>query len=301
MGHGTDQSLAENLLERFLTPGADPNLPGEGGSGPLHRLAHTNTSEILACELALADLLLDRGAQVDHPGGADFTPLEVALLHGRNRLAAHLIDRGADPNRVASQNDRRPLHLLADWPNIPGMLLLVERGADIDARNEHGWTALAISVRRHKKPIVRALLDLGADPNLCSLASDTPLTQSIKGHHKEVTGWLLEAGADILARDRFMGQVGQSALMICILNGWKEHAFACLLRGAPVNEPDERDYTCLHWAVIKKLPEVVEALLASGARSDLRTINGFTARDFALRHGDQSMTDLIDRISESKT
>ena len=77
MGHGTDQSLAENLLERFLTPGADPNLPGEGGSGPLHRLAHTNTSEILACELALADLLLDRGAQVDHPGGADFTPLEV--------------------------------------------------------------------------------------------------------------------------------------------------------------------------------------------------------------------------------
>jgi ankyrin repeat protein len=295
MKPGTDLNLAERLLQSFL-----PKLPEDGGSSPLHRLAHTHNSETLACELALADLLLDRGVELDHPGAADFTPLEVALMHGRNRLAAHLIDRGADPNRIAAQEKRRPLHILADWPNLAGMRLLVERGADINAQKDEGWTALAISVRRHKKPIVKTLLDLGADPNLGTSTAETPLTLALNGRQQEVIGWLLESRADILARNRFMRDVGQSALMICILNGWTELAFGCLLRGAPVDEPDDRDYTCLHWAVIKDQPDVVEALLARGARIDHRTVDGFTPHDFALRSDNQPMAELLNQISDSK-
>lgn len=57
---------------------------------------------MLACtegRVAVAKLLLERGAAVDAVDGNDCTPLLIACLQGRESVAEILLDHGADINR----------------------------------------------------------------------------------------------------------------------------------------------------------------------------------------------------------
>jgi|GEM_PF-671084 len=93
-----------------------------------------------------------------------------------------------DANRVAS--------LLAD-------------GADIDARNEHGMTALMRAASCGRIHMVRALLKHGADPNLSRNDKFTALVLAAFFGHEEIVKELVEHGADTGAATRF----GTSARM----------------------------------------------------------------------------------------
>jgi hypothetical protein len=46
--------------------------------------------------------------------------------------------------------------------------LLAEGGADLNARNDVGWTALLVAANANKPKAVNMLLTLGADPNVCN-------------------------------------------------------------------------------------------------------------------------------------
>src|SRR5690606_31848319 len=52
---------------------------------------------------------------------------------------------------------------------------LVERGANVNAVNAHGISALMIAAARGNIPMIGLLLDAGADPNLKSKAGKTAI------------------------------------------------------------------------------------------------------------------------------
>ncbi|CAL1170589.1 unnamed protein product [Cladocopium goreaui] len=79
---------------------------------------------------------------------------------------------------------------------------LVEKGADIDAEDAYGWTAVRYAVRNRQLDSVKALLDLGADVNRPSKTGRTPLMSAAGNGLEEMCALLVEQGdADIMAQD----------------------------------------------------------------------------------------------------
>jgi len=86
---------------------------------------------------------------------------------------------------------------------------ILAEGADIDAGNEHGMTALMRAASRGRIRMVRALLEHGADPNLSRNDKFTALMLAAFFGHEEIVKVLVEHGADTGAATRF----GTSAKM----------------------------------------------------------------------------------------
>jgi ankyrin repeat protein len=94
--------------------------------------------------------LLDAGADVNLPGptgdGWDATPLQHAILARQSGAVRLLLDRGADPNRVAGPNAPAPLLLAAGDTDPVFVNLLLAHGADPTIEGEGGVTPLSRAV-----------------------------------------------------------------------------------------------------------------------------------------------------------
>ncbi len=283
-GDPTDpKEMARLLLPQFLPPHADPTAADEDGATPFHKLAHANNSRVLRCELELAEMLLASGVEVDPVEVKHFTPLQTALWQGRNRLARFMLEHGADPNRPDPHDGRTALLNMHDWPNLDGIRLLVEFGADLDHQDKYGNTTLTSSIQRGKVEIAHLLLDLGASVNTENSSGWTPLTRALHNENRDMAARLISLGADLDVQEPWMVKAGTTVLMRIIQLGWPDLALACLERGADPHPLDARRYSALHWAVIKDQPEVVSTLLDLGVDAQVETVNHLTPLAFAHR------------------
>ncbi len=112
------------------------DLPVPTRATPLIRAAERG-------DLAMVELLLARGAEVDRDCGCAGREgaLWVALVAGRSRVATRLLTAGADPNRAAFA-DHTPLHVAAMRGHEDLVALLLEHGADPGCRSRDGATPL---------------------------------------------------------------------------------------------------------------------------------------------------------------
>jgi ankyrin repeat protein len=94
--------------------------------------------------------LLDGGADINQPAppgdGWDATPLQHAILARQPAAVRLLLDRGADPNRVAGPNSPAPLLLAAGDTDPIYVNLLLAHGANPAIEGESGVTPLARAV-----------------------------------------------------------------------------------------------------------------------------------------------------------
>jgi ankyrin repeat protein len=95
-----------------------------------------------------------------------WTPLHLASFFGHLDTARLLLDRGADVNarsrseRVARSNT--PLHAAAANKQTGVAELLIERGADVNARDGSDYTPLALAANNKNDVLVILLLEKGA-------------------------------------------------------------------------------------------------------------------------------------------
>ena len=95
-----------------------------------------------------------------------WTALHLAAFFGRSDLAALLIDRGADldarsrSTRFAIENT--PLHAAAANRQTGVAQLLIERGADVNAKDGSGFTPLGLAANNRDDILVMVLLERGA-------------------------------------------------------------------------------------------------------------------------------------------
>ena len=95
-----------------------------------------------------------------------WTPLHLAAFFGNRDVAALLLDHGADINaRSRSERFARantPLHAAAANRQVAVAELLLERGADINAKDGSGFTPLALAANSRSDLLMMLLLEKGA-------------------------------------------------------------------------------------------------------------------------------------------
>lgn len=143
---------------------------------------------------------------------------------------------------------------------------MLASGADVNAREPDGSTALGWAAMRSNVEIAKLLLAKGADPNLTNELGIGPLSLAIRNGATELAGLLLEHGADPnLAREN-----GETPLMTAARLGQVEVMRLLLERGADPNAREKKFLqTPLMWAVGN--PDAVRLLLEHGADPKLKT------------------------------
>ena len=127
------------------------------------------------------------------PGGA--TPLMYAALYGSVQSMRRLLDAGADPN---ARNDVGASALMWTGGGLEKTRLLLDRNADVNARSEEGRTALSIAAgERDATATVKLLLDRGAGPNPPGRGPNdiTPLALAARMGNADVMEMLIARGA----------------------------------------------------------------------------------------------------------
>jgi len=121
--------------------------------------------------------LLARDASAQAKGEA----LMAAARAGQLDAIALLLKAGADPNVHGGVND---------WPAVmhaihknqrQAVLALLDGGADVNAKNQKGLTALMMAAGYGYADIVRDLLARGADPNAETTDGSAALTAAVGG------------------------------------------------------------------------------------------------------------------------
>ena len=112
--------------------------------------------------------MLDRDPSLLHSYTADGYPaVGLAIFFRHPDLARELIERGADVGaRARNPQQVMPVHAAAAACDVETMRLLLDRGAEVDARQQMGYTALHAAAGRGDEKMLDVLLARGADARL---------------------------------------------------------------------------------------------------------------------------------------
>jgi len=166
-------------------------------------------------------------------GGADLRLVDAAK-NGDGGALRVLLEQGADVN-APEADGTTALHWAAYWDDGDSADLLIRAGAQVNAANDLGATPLWAACENGSAAMVQRLLQAGADPNAALLSGETPLMTAARAGNANVVRQLLAKGADTKANEHAHGQ------------------------------------TALMWAVAQHHADVVEVLLAHGAEVHART------------------------------
>ncbi|MDX1495148.1 MAG: ankyrin repeat domain-containing protein [Longimicrobiales bacterium] len=148
--------------------------------------------------------------------------------------------------------------------NVAQVRALLESGADVNAAQGDGMTALHWAAEHGNAELAEMLLHAGANPAaLTRLGDYTPLHLAARGGHGGVVARLLDAGADAEART---STGGVTPLHFAAGSGSVPAVRALLEAGAEVDVADQaRGQTPLMFAASAGRVAVLETLLAAGA------------------------------------
>ena len=116
-----------------------------------------------------------------------FTPLHFACFFGQEQVVELLLECGADPNPVA-RNPMKvvPLHSAAAARNLPIVTALLDHGALPNVRQHGGWTPLHSAAQHGDRTMVEQLLKHGADHRAKNDDGATPTDLAEKHGHAEI-------------------------------------------------------------------------------------------------------------------
>ena len=284
------------VVEALIAAGADWRKALPSGFNAMFFAVREGRAEVVR-------VLREAGADVneamvvkERPGrGAvsGTSPLVMAVENGHFELAAALLDAGADPNDQRSGVS--PLHLLVHVRKPPrgddedgdppptgsgrmNSLELVDRliahGADVNLRlkrgapspgklTRKGATPFLLACQSGDLPLIRKLLDHGADPKLPNARHSTPL--------------MAAAGLGSVNPDEEPATENEALDAVSLL----------LALGNDINAVDDDGETVMHGAAYKQFPRVVALLAARGARPEVwnrKNGNGWTPLAIAEGH-----------------
>ncbi|KAL1607807.1 Ankyrin repeat and SAM domain-containing protein 6 [Paraconiothyrium brasiliense] len=197
-----------------------------------------------------------------------FTLLHVATHHQNLRMIDLLLNRGADIE--AKANDGMTPFLLA-CSNDPNFALqLLQRGANLKAKT-HKTNASALHGMAAKGlPFCPPLIEMGLDINEQTLKGYTPLASALSRGHEALALTLMEKGAHV----NWKTDRNHTALHFAARNGMERVLAKILERGIDVNATNTRGWLSLHEACASGNTAVVAQLLDAGADIERPLPNG---------------------------
>lgn len=142
-------------------------------------------------EKRVRELLAEDPSLVNAFSDDGYPAVSLAIFFGQPHIAQTLIERGANVN-VSSRNAQHvaPIHGAASVKNREMVRLLLEHGADPNARQERGFVALHTAALHGDIEMAKVLLEHGADPRAASDDGKTALAFAEEKGHKEFVEWL---------------------------------------------------------------------------------------------------------------
>lgn len=254
----------------------------------------------IACEGgkgAVVQLLLDKGADVCAKDANGLTALHAAIDNDRVDLVQLLLDKGADtevrqavpswwrndvlkkyPGREIDNYGDTPLLLASRRGKDTIVQLLLDRGADMEAKDAEGLTPLVLATRQRRQSLAILLLSRGANKEAKDIEGRTPLFRASEASSDSGVRVLLDFGAAVNARDL----KGRTPLYEALV-GWKatcDKVKLLLDAGASVEVRDVEGTTPLFWAFN---PLAAKQLLDQGADKEARNNDGETPLFWAVR------------------
>jgi ankyrin repeat protein len=249
----------------FRTIIADvPPTPTDPKTAALIAAVRTQTPAALAT-------LLDRDRDVvtarDQAGS---TLLHHAAGFGRLETLTLLLEAGADVN-AKNRRNATPLHwAIHDEAKVR---LLLSHGAAVNARQAEGRTPLYLAASLGDgAATLKLLLEQGADPRLATATGMTPLMAAAVRGDVAALRLLADAKAEVNATDG----AGETALMLAATNGSADAVGFLLDHGADARVRSKRQETALGNAGTAGVEATVRLLLDHGAEVNVRNIRGYS-------------------------
>jgi ankyrin repeat protein len=199
----------EEIVKLLLESGFDVNTRGRYYIDDSSSFYDYGSNALCAASekgnTALMKLLLEHDAFVNFSGGIYGNPLQAAAAKGHEEIVEILLnteginvnEKGKYLSWLGDEADGTPLYLASEGGYINIVKLLLDRGADIDAKVDLWGTALTIAAVSNQEEVVRLLLERGADVNVENEFCSGALDAAAQYGHEEIAEMLYDAGADI--------------------------------------------------------------------------------------------------------
>jgi ankyrin repeat protein len=199
--------------------------------------------------------------------GGGLTPvLHMAIDKSRPDIVKLLLSRGADANVKNGSGELGPLHVAAKQGRSEIIPILIAFGADLDGkRGNFRFPPLSFAANAE---VAETLINYGADVNLRNENGFTPLHLLAEQGYIEAAEVLLKHGADIDARDKW----GKTPLHYASEYGQADMIAFLLEKRVALNARDEQGMTAVNravqddiWAPKVERKKCAELLISKGA------------------------------------
>ncbi|KAI1512286.1 Ankyrin repeat domain protein [Pyrenophora tritici-repentis] len=261
--HYTSQFGLSGITKKILATVDVPiveavNAKDSRGNTPLTFAAKTGQYE-------MANLLLDKGAEVNAQGGRYGNALQAASERGYEQVVKTLLDAGAEVNAQGGRYGNA-LQAASERGYEQVVKMLLDKGAEVNAQGRRYGNALyAASCRGHEQ-VVKMLLDKGAEVNAQGRGYGNALQAASAQGHEQVVKTLLDKGAEVNAQGGGYGNALEAAS-----DGGHEQVVKMLLdKGAEVNAQGRGYGNALQAASYGGHEQVVKTLLDAGAEVNVQ-------------------------------
>lgn len=249
---------------------------------------------IEASSVAVADILLAAGADINGESLGGQTALTRACCDGNVEMARYAIAAGANLNHQ-TQHFQNPLLLACHHNSADVAALLLEKGAEVKRENAMNMTPLVTACRVGATETVQVLLDHGVDKNAMARSGLTPLMEATQFGRVDVVEALLRAGAD----HRVVSpSLGTTALIQAVQMGLSTLVKLLVRYGASVTfEVTPADITAAAGLLIRHEDDEEAALLDAGDGEFAGTVGPKGAAAVGIKRGnakDEELRGLLD-------
>jgi ankyrin repeat protein len=214
---------------------------------------------------------------------------ETVTREGKEAVARLLLDRGADPN-AKDPYGYTALHMAVVRGKAVLVQLLLERGADFDTKQHKGQTALCMAAHMGEKAVVQLLVNKGANIHVADDDGITALRSVAEWGDVNSLQLLVDRGANIETKDK----LGKTALYAAAQKGLETVVQLLLDVEADftVRENNNKK-TTLHEAAQRGHRMIARLLIDRGADVDAKDKKGITALHWAADWGEIEIIQLL--------
>lgn len=264
-----------NIIKTLLERGANADEPFIQYEHPISALT-------LAAEIGnkeIVELLLDFGASIDQP--SYYTALCAASMQNHYEIAELLLNRGAK----ADINLATYYAVCDNYQKI--VVLLLDHGADPNYFYEEmdlNDTCLIKALANGNLEIARILLERGANVNAKDINGQTALHAALWRGQNEAAKWAIKNGANVMDQDEH--QWTSLHFAACDSGIDKNVIELIIKKGIPINVANEDGQTPLHLAMIGNVANKVKLFLQLGA--DINLVNDINCTPLRMAQTDIS-------------